>query len=71
MNGIEWKNTLNIRCCPRCRSNDVRRSLRRGAFEFLVLPLLLLRPFRCRICDQRYYGYVFSRRMPRYARQPA
>jgi len=30
--------------------------------EFLALRLLLLRPFRCHSCDNRYYGWFFSRR---------
>jgi hypothetical protein len=36
--------------------------MRRGALDFLVLPLLLLRPFRCATCDNRYYDWFFSKR---------
>jgi hypothetical protein len=53
---------MPIRCCPVCKSKNVARSMRRGALESLVLPLLLLRPFRCQSCDNRYYGLFLSRR---------
>ena len=36
--------------------------MRRGVLDFLVLPLLLLRPFRCQSCDNRYYGLFLSKR---------
>jgi hypothetical protein len=53
---------MPIRCCPVCKSNNVRRSMRRGVLESLVLRLLLLRPFRCDSCNNRYYGWFFSKR---------
>ena len=40
--------------CPRCRSQQVYRSKRRGTFERRVLPLAFLRPFRCEGCGQRF-----------------
>jgi hypothetical protein len=51
-----------IRCCPSCKSKNVARSMRRGALDFLVLPLFLLRPYRCLSCDNRYYGWFLSKR---------
>ena len=53
-----------IRCCPHCRSFDVRRSHRRGLFEVLVLPMALLRPARCEDCGQRHYTLVFAEGLP-------
>jgi hypothetical protein len=45
--------------CLNCGSSDVTRSRRWGAFESIALPLLLHRPFRCRSCGQRFYGFFF------------
>jgi len=50
-----------VRCCPSCRSLDVRRSHRRGLLETVILPLLLLRPFRCEDCTKRHYNLLFTR----------
>ena len=48
--------------CPQCKSSSVHRSRRRGFFEYLVLPLMLLRPYRCWCCERRHYGYLFLRK---------
>jgi hypothetical protein len=40
--------------CPRCHSNDVKRS-RRTFTERLVLPMLRGRVFRCRDCKKRFW----------------
>jgi hypothetical protein len=53
-----------IRCCPHCRSYDVRRSHRKGLFEVMVLPLALLRPARCEDCGRRHYTLVFAEGLP-------
>ena len=53
-----------IRCCPFCRSFDVRRSHRKGLFEVLILPVVLLRPFRCEDCGRRHYNLYFSELLP-------
>lgn len=50
-----------VRSCPFCMSRAVRRSHRRGFFETLVLPLVLLRPFRCEDCNKRHYNLFFTR----------
>jgi hypothetical protein len=50
-----------LRSCPYCKSLDVRRSHRRGIFETVVLPFLLLRPFRCEDCTKRHYNLFFTR----------
>ena len=59
MKPLRWRLS---RECPHCGSLAVRRSARKDLFEVLVLPLLLLRPFRCEDCDRRHYGFVFSGR---------
>lgn len=33
-----------------------------GFFERSILPLFLLRPYRCEACDQRHYDSRFARR---------
>ena len=62
---------LIIRCCPECRSFDVRRSHRRSLVEVVILPLLLLRPFRCEDCGKRHYNLVWTRALPEHAADPA
>ena len=51
-----------VRTCPHCQSVNVRRSRRKGPFERILLPLLLVRPYRCQKCDLRHYNFIFSRR---------
>ena len=50
------------RYCPECRGKDIRKSTRRGIHEKSILPLFLLRPFRCMACNSRYYGLFFAAR---------
>lgn len=38
------------------------RSRRRGLAETLFLPLFLLRPYRCKRCNARHYGFLFRQR---------
>lgn len=40
--------------CPRCHSNDVKRS-RRTFSERLILPMVQGRVFRCRDCKKRFW----------------
>jgi hypothetical protein len=53
-----------FRCCPHCHSLEVRRSHRKGLFEVLLLPLALMRPYRCKDCEKRHYNFFFSKKMP-------
>jgi hypothetical protein len=53
---------FRMRTCPQCRGNDIHRSRRCTGLERYLLPLLLLRPYRCADCDQRYFGWVFATR---------
>ena len=52
------------RRCPRCRTYTAVRSHRRGAFENIVLRFLLMRPFRCRDCNHRFYALRFELSQP-------
>jgi hypothetical protein len=40
---------------------DVRRSHHGGSLEVIVLPFLLLRPFRCEDCTRRRHNLFFTR----------
>ena len=52
--------------CPDCGSAVAFYSRRRNLTEKYVLPLLLLRPFRCADCFQRCYRSIFlTARQPR------
>ena len=48
--------------CPYCKSPEVHRSRRQGVFETLLLPLFLLRPFRCHRCNHRSYNFFFRKK---------
>jgi hypothetical protein len=55
--------------CPDCGSSVAFYSRRRNFTEKYVLPLFLLRPFRCADCFQRCYRSVFlTARQPRESR---
>lgn len=43
--------------CPICASGSVRRSRRKGAIERIWLRLAFVRPFRCKDCDSRFWGF--------------
>jgi len=47
--------------CLRCGSSHLRRSHRKNAVERFLLPLLLIRPYRCQECKLRQYGFGFHR----------
>jgi hypothetical protein len=51
--------------CPSCGGGVAFYSRRRDFTEKYILPLLLLRPFRCADCLQRCYRMVFM-----HAKQP-
>jgi len=44
--------------CPHCRNKAIRRSKRRGMLESSLLSLIYVRPFRCKDCDYRFYGFI-------------
>ena len=41
--------------CPNCGSESVRRSARIGFLEKVVYRLLALRPYRCAVCETRFF----------------
>lgn len=59
------------RICPGCGSHDVHRSQRWGVIECALLPLLLVRPYRCERCDFRYFGLVFATRAKEEKKTPS
>ncbi len=46
-------------CCPDCGHTEAFYSRRRTFTEKYILPLMLLRPFRCAECFRRSY-WLFS-----------
>ena len=64
--GYYWRHVAVLysfkRYCPSCRGKNIRRSWRKGFFEFCILPFFLLRPFRCERCASRFYGLIFATR---------
>ncbi|MFZ0819244.1 MAG: hypothetical protein WAM91_04190 [Candidatus Acidiferrales bacterium] len=61
---MSHRRRLLVAICPYCGSFDVRRSHRRGLSEVLFLPLVLLRPFRCEMCDRRHYNMILCETLP-------
>ena len=51
-----------MRRCPMCNSSGVTNAHRRGFWEGFVLPLMFRRPFGCRECHHRFYGFSFGSR---------
>ena len=43
--------------CPRCYSEEVRRSKRRGLTERYLLSAIALKPFRCENCRNRFFRW--------------
>jgi transposase-like protein len=41
--------------CPRCHSKRIHRSRRKGIFERKVLAMMSVRPYRCDLCDHRFF----------------
>jgi hypothetical protein len=58
-------NYRSERVCPACGGSDVARSRRHGFLEAVLLPLFRLRPYRCRGCLTRYFGYAHATRVTR------
>ncbi len=47
--------------CPACSADEIVPAARWEIHDFLLLPLLLLRPFRCNGCRYRFYGFFFRK----------
>jgi len=52
--------------CPRCQSGRCRRSRRRGLRDYFI-SLVNLRPWRCRNCDLRFFGWAAPVAYAKYA----
>ena len=48
---------IEIRKCPKCRCEEVRRSHMRGLVERGVLKMVGVKAYRRESCDWRYYGF--------------
>lgn len=46
--------------CPLCHSERIHRSRRRGIVERRILTMVFLRPFRCDICDFRFFRWSIT-----------
>jgi predicted RNA-binding Zn-ribbon protein involved in translation (DUF1610 family) len=42
--------------CPNCGETWIERCQRKGLIEAIFCPLLNRWPYRCRICDLRFFG---------------
>ena len=42
--------------CPRCQSDEIRRSARRGLKESLLKRIRIL-PYRCIQCEKRFFRF--------------
>jgi hypothetical protein len=49
-----YRSPKTMKRCPRCSSEETRRSARRGIER--VLSWVGLYPFRCEACNGRFYG---------------
>jgi hypothetical protein len=47
-------------CCPNCESARIHQSRRRGIVERVILAALFVRPFRCELCDLRFFRWSFA-----------
>jgi predicted metal-binding protein len=55
--------------CPSCDHHVAYCSRRRGFFEKYVLPVFLLRPYRCGGCFRRSYRTIFLKARKRLGRE--
>ncbi len=46
--------------CPSCSSLRIHRSRRKGFLESGLLTMLFVRPFRCELCNHRFFRWSFS-----------
>jgi predicted Zn-ribbon and HTH transcriptional regulator len=46
--------------CPLCHSEHIYRSRRRGIVERRILTMVFVRPFRCAICNFRFFRWSIA-----------
>lgn len=56
--------------CPTCHSESCRRSRRAGAKDRLY-SLFGLRPWRCKVCEKRFYGWLVPAKYVFYVHCPS
>jgi hypothetical protein len=44
--------------CPDCKSHDIRRAVRSGLYEGLVLRMVFCAPFQCQKCQNRFRAFA-------------
>jgi hypothetical protein len=49
-----------MKYCPRCQSERIHQSRRKGILERVLLAAIFVRPFRCERCDDRFFRWSFS-----------
>src|SRR5512146_1644510 len=59
--GLAISTEIGPRRCPFCCSALVHSSRRTRFSERFVLPMLLVRPFRCRQCGERHHAFAFRK----------
>lgn len=52
---------MGAHLCHQCGGTQLRRSRRRNFFEVAILPLVLVRPYRCSACHARQYAVGFHK----------
>jgi len=53
---MAFRNRSSRRSCPACGGHHVRRSRRNGLVERVLLRVVFIRPYRCLLCDKRFYN---------------
>jgi hypothetical protein len=48
-------NNPHLLICPNCGSDKVRRSIRRGAEDWIFHHLFFKNPYHCGACDERFF----------------
>jgi predicted Zn-ribbon and HTH transcriptional regulator len=49
-----------MKSCPLCRSERIHASRRKSIFERRILAMIFVRPFRCELCDFRFFRWSFN-----------
>ena len=53
-----------MKICLGCgRAGDTHKSPPHGFLERIILPALLLRPYRCKSCGNRFYSFRFDNQL--------
>jgi hypothetical protein len=47
-------------CCPNCESARIHQSRRKGIVERVILAVVFVRPFRCEVCDLRFFRWSLA-----------